>query len=407
MEHSVVRARIGLISDSGIANDPRVRRQGDALSAAGFDVVAVGQGSDVVRQPAWPIAAIGPMPELPSGLGRKLRRLADALVQRVRPRHVFDVYWRLNQRYRALYALARRQDVDLWIANDWNTLPIVLRLQRETGVPFGYDTHELAMDEYSQHLHWRLTTRPIIMGVEREGIAKAAFVSCVSEGIARRLQQAYALPAPPVLVRNTPPYQQSPLRKTGDKAGEQIRVLYHGVVSPGRALEECIASVAEWRPVFSLTIRGPADPAYLASLKRIAAEAGVADRVTFAPPVAMTELVAEARGFDVGLFAIKGHSRQNEHVLPNKFFEYAMAGLALCVSDLPEMRALIEEREMGALIAQAESKAIATAINSLNAARIDNFRANALLAARELSWEQEGQKMVSLVCDAIGSHRTQ
>ena len=57
----------------------------------------------------------------------------------------------------------------------------------------------------------------------------------------------------------------------------------------------------------------------------------------------MTALVREASAYDVGLFALPGNSRHNEFALPNKFFEYVMAGLALCVSDLPEMARLVRQ----------------------------------------------------------------
>jgi hypothetical protein len=61
----------------------------------------------------------------------------------------------------------------------------------------------------------------------------------------------------------------------------------------------------------------------------------------------MTDLVREAAAFDVGLFALPRHSNHNRYALPNKFFEYSMAGLALCVSDLPEMGALVRRDQLG------------------------------------------------------------
>jgi glycosyltransferase involved in cell wall biosynthesis len=322
--------------------------------------------------------------------------------QLVDPSHAFDVYWRLNPRHLALADEAARHDVDFWIANDWTTLPIVLDIARKGGAPFAYDTHELAIDEFAQNLKWRLSLRPAIVTIEREGIRQARFVTCVSDGIAARLQAFYRLDVRPHVIRNTPRLEAGALRPTG----EQVRVLYHGVIVPGRALEECIASVALWRPEFSLTIRGPGEPAYVDALKDLAASTGVAGRIVFAPPVPMTGLVAEARAFDVGLFAIKGHSKQNEFVLPNKFFEYAMAGLALCVSDLPEMRLLLETHRMGQLIGAVSPQAIAAAINALDRQSIDAFKANALAAARELCWERESETLITLVRGALTKSST-
>jgi glycosyltransferase involved in cell wall biosynthesis len=395
----VTPARIGLISHSEIANDPRVRRQGDALSSAGHDVVAVGLVGDASSPPRWPVLGIGrehsSMPEK-SAL-RTVRRLLDMPLQALRPAHAWSVYWRLNSDYRALSKLAIALDVDFWIANDWTVLPIVLDLARARGTPFGYDTHELSVEEYSQHLKWRLSMRPVIAQIERAGIRHAAFVSCVSVGIAEHLTRIYGLSQRPHVIRNAPPYESSPLRITSTP----IKVLYHGGVMQGRELEEIIASVRLWRPEFHLTIRGPADPAYLAHLRHLASDAGVAGRIAFAPPVPMTELVAAARDFDVGLFVIRGHSLQNEFVLPNKFFEYAMAGLALCVSDLPEMRRLIMSHSMGVLINVVKPAAIAATINGMDLAMIDAYKVSALKAARELCWEREAKILVELVGSAL------
>lgn len=391
---------IGLLCISAIADDPRVRRQGDLLKAGGHDVIAVGLPGALSPQPGWPCLCIGAARSAAPPRNH-IRRIADLALVAISRRRALDAFWRLDARFGAVCALAREQKVDLWIANDWTTLPIAMKLAREAGVPYAYDTHELAVDEYAHNLKWRLTKRPIIAGVEQFGIAAASFVTCVSLGIANRLHVLYRLPSPPIVVRNMPGFVASPPRPTG----QTIRVLYHGVVSPGRALEECIASVASWRPEFTLTIRGPGDPAYIDGLRRMVTEHQVETRVAFAPPVPMTRLVAEAQAFDVGLFALRGHSAQNEHVLPNKFFEYMMAGLALCVSDLPEMTALLTRYRLGLTIPAVTPEAIAATVNALDRASIDRFKHNALGAARKLCWEHEGRKLLDLTEQALAAGR--
>jgi hypothetical protein len=161
----------------------------------------------------------------------------------------------------------------------------------------------------------------------------------VSEGIAKRLRDLYSLPRLPAVIRNTPVFESAHFRPTA----APIRVLYHGIVTPGRGLEATIDSVAGWRPEFNLTLRGPGEAHYLDELRRRIGERGLADRIVLAPPVPMTALVREAAEFDLGFFALPKSSRHNEFALPNKFFEYVMAGLALCVSDLPEMARLIRD----------------------------------------------------------------
>lgn len=407
--------RIGIVSLSAIPDDPRVRRQGDLFTARGWEVHAFGLPGALSQAPEWPHSALasadidgqpaipgeqGNAPVATPGRGRSARRLrkylhmAQAWVDR---RRMSEAYWALDPRFAALHDLARRWSADIWLANDWNVVPIVKRIARQQGALYAYDTHELAIDEYAHRWRWRLVQRPVIAAVERMGIAGASVTSCVSQGIADRLQQVYGLPEKPLLIRNMPHYQAFPLRP----CGETIEVLYHGVVSAARGLEACIDSVALWRPEFRLTIRGPGPADYLAALRRRIEAAGLGERVVLAPPVPMTELVKAAAGFDIGLFALPGHSQQNVHVLPNKFFEYTMAGLALCVSDLPEMTALLRQHDLGRLIPEVTPQAIATAINGFDRAAIDAHKARALDAAKVLNWEAEADRFHSAIEQAV------
>src|SRR5690606_24842998 len=168
-------------------------------------------------------------------------------------------------------------------------------------------------------------------------------------------------------------------------------------------LEQMIDSVPLWRPQFSLTIRGPGDAAYLARLRCRIRALGMEDRVTLAPPVPMTARVEEASAFDVGLFVFGKESPQNEYVLPNKFFEYVMAGLALCVSDLPEMARLTRQQELGVLIDGFAPQAIAEAVNSLTPLAIDGYKTNALAAARILNWDCECRKLIG-PCEGLARY---
>ncbi len=391
---------IGILSLSMVPDDPRVRRQGDLFHGHGWRVRAFGLPGARSTPPDWSYEKLKAKEadDGPAGRNRsRALKLFYLLGVFLHPAHAIAAYWAMNRRHRALLELARDIRPDIWLANDWTTLPVAQRLATEQGVPYAYDTHELAVDEYAHRLRWRLLQRPVIAAVERVGIAGASVTSCVSQGIADRLHDIYGLPEKPLLIRNMPHYESHPHRP----CGESVEVLYHGIVNVGRGLEACIDSVALWRPEFRLTIRGPGPERYLASLASRIKALGCADRVTLAPPVRMTDLVAEAARFDVGLFALPGHSQQNIHVLPNKFFEYTMAGLALCVSDLPEMKALLQQYDLGGLITEVTPEAIAAAINAFNRASIDACKARSLEAAKTLNWEAEADRFFAAIDRAV------
>lgn len=361
--------------------------------------------------PAWPIFTgadldgvkrLSPKDDgprlLPWGFRQVVRRFKQAeylmgsQLPRVWPAYA-ERHFRKHRRDSSdFYGLGTRCRPSIWLANDWTALPIARQLAREQGGILVYDTHELAADEYAQRLRWQLLHRPVTMAVERLGLRDAALVTCVSDGIADRLQELYNLKVRPQVIRNTPVLQEMPFRATKGR----IKVLYHGIVAPGRGLEESILSVPLWREEFCLTIRGPAEESYRRKLEALIARVNVQDRVELAPPVPMVDLVLRANEHDVGLFALPDHSRHNRFALPNKFFEYTMAGLALCVSDLPEMSRLVREHDLGLLFKGMEPSAIGSAINSLDRTSIDNYKHHSLAAARRLNWQKESEKLVSL-----------
>ena len=227
------------------------------------------------------------------------------------PDRAESVYWTLNGVFGDLLALGATQQVDLWLGNDWTSLPVVARLAREQEVPYVYDTHEFAAEEFNESRRWRFVERPIRVYTEAAFIRGAAIVSTVSQGIADRLQALHELPETPMVIRSTPFYQAIEPRSPG----ERIRVLYHGAIWQHRGLEACIRSVSSWRPEFDLTIRGPVSESYRNDLEREIDAAGVRGRVHIVPPVPMVDLVREAAPFDIGLFALPGHSQHNQFAL--------------------------------------------------------------------------------------------
>jgi glycosyltransferase involved in cell wall biosynthesis len=468
--------KVCVMALSPIADDPRVRRQGDAFHDMGWEVVAVGLPGGRSPPPSWPILTRDDLPpdppaEVPAatpavpaatpavpdpyvqkslktmllksyraanrfvpvsertwaGLewvlkkiwgptedyvrigvaggraalnigGGRVRailqrslRIQSKLLSRHNPEVAEHRFWNMSSNITDVYACAKRVDAEIWLANDWLMLPIAARLAREKGGVYGYDTHEFATEEYAESLAWRLVQRPFVQAIEGHFVRGAAVVSAVSAGIAESLDRLYALPRETLVIRNMPAFEPVAFHPT---AKDRIRVLYHGIVSPNRGIEATIDSVAAWRPEFDLTIRGPGEADFLDALSDRIRQKGLGDRVQLVPPVPMTALVREAAPFDIGFFALPGHSSHNQFALPNKFFEYTMAGLALCVTNLPEMARLIRDYDLGITFAKVDPAVIAASINALQPDQIDRYKQNALTAARDLCWDRESDRLV-------------
>ncbi len=317
-------------------------------------------------------------------------RRSKAVIARIRQKPVstLDGAMRELERRKPVSALIEAGQqighADVWVANDWHALPVAFALRAQFGGLVVYDSHEYALEEYAQDLGWRWVERPIAATIERFYIGQTLMVTSVSQGIADALKRIYRLTQPVARIPNAPPYHPRNLRSTG----ETVKILYHGVVSPGRGLETMIAAAKHWKSSAQLFIRGPvASPSYKAGLELLIQQLGVSNRVTLLPPVMMIDLVEAASHFDIGVMILPGHSDHNRFALPNKIFEYMAAGLAVLVNDLPEMGAVIRSTQAGLIVGSTKPAAIAALIDQITPSNLDTMKRNALEAARYFNAE--------------------
>ena len=73
------------------------------------------------------------------------------------------------------------------------------------------------------------------------------------------------------------------------------------------------------------------------------------NKVTFHPPVSPADLPAVLNRYDVGIFSLPPQTRNHALMLPNKFFDFVQARLAIVFSPSPETSRLIERYDLGAV----------------------------------------------------------
>jgi glycosyltransferase involved in cell wall biosynthesis len=127
---------------------------------------------------------------------------------------------------------------------------------------------------------------------------------------------------------------------------------------------------------------------------RVRASAARSDSIYFHPAVAPHDVLRYAASADVGLSLIEDTCLSYRLCLPNKVFEYLMAGLPIIVSDLPEMAALVRERGIGAVARSLDPQGIGEAIARVLAMTPTARAANVRETAREFSWEAQEEELV-------------
>jgi asparagine synthase (glutamine-hydrolysing) len=398
-----------IISYTPVAKEPRVIRQAKALEEAGWQVCVFGLQGLAPCPPSWCFVGLIEK-SLPRSIkaallarGARLLRMTGAAIARfgmlssirfmgARLNHwaTFSYHRKRQTILKFLEAYPEHRP-QLVLCHDYFTAEVALEVGQRAGAPVSVDCHEYALGQYMHDERWVHWHRPVVKALQDCLYARVDGITTVCEGIAKLITSEHALKEPARVVRSVPFYSAQPFRATGDV----ITVLYHGEIFPTRMLHVAVRSLHLWRPEFRLVLRGYADKSYVELLHKIAGETGVADRLVIEAPVPFDQIVPAANRADIGYFVHLDESPQRRLALPNKFFEYVMAGLALVVSDMPEMARLVGEHEMGALVPECDEESIARTINALDRPAIDRMKRNSLKAAEELNWDHEKGNMLA------------
>jgi glycosyltransferase involved in cell wall biosynthesis len=390
---------VAMLTHSYYEEDPRVRREAEALVARGREVDVF-----ALRRPG----------DGPSGIvsGVGLRRIN---VQRHQGASLW-VYLReyLTFLFRSSWALARAHRrrgygvVQVHSLPDFlvfAALPLKLR-----GVPVILDLHE-AMPEFFRTRFPRLDNRIVhraLLLQERLSIAFADRVFAVNELMADRLLEHGVRVDKLTIVPNSPNldlfdpagHAQRTFRSDGS-----LRVVYTGALTPTYELDvavDAIARLAVDRPDLDIRLelygRGDSET----SLRAQAARRGIADRVTFHGRIPIEDVPAAVAAADLGIAPTR-LDRFTAVSLSTKVFEYGAMGKPVVASRLPLVERTFSP-ETVLTYSSGRAAELAAGIARLADDPLEREARIARTAARvrELGWAREADRYAALVDGLVG-----
>lgn len=372
-----------LVSHSYVEEDPRVRRQAEALDAAGWSVDVIG-----LRRPG----------EAPTGFlgGARLRRLDVQRHQGAGVATYLLEYASFFVRTAVRLAIDHRRRryslVQVATLPDWLVFAALpLRL---LGVPAVLDLHE-AMPEFFASRFPSLARGPahgLLELAERLSIASASQAITANEALRDRLvargiraSHLTVIPNVPSLARFDPGrHPRRPFMADGT-----LRLVYAGAVTPtydlGVAIE-ALTAIRSARPELPVTLdvygRGDA----VAPLSARAAELGFESAVRFHGRIPIDAVPAVLASADIGIAPVSA-SAFTLLSFSTKLLEYGAMGLPVVTARLP-----LAERLLGDAVAAYEPGdpgSLAAAVIGLvddpdaRLRRVDAMTQR----VRELSWE--------------------
>jgi hypothetical protein len=377
------RPSVIVISFSNLSTDPRVNRQIRFL-APGYDVIAVGLGA-----PNLPGVQFIPVAFSGKSIGGKLLSISQLLL-----RSFEGYYWRQGHIVDALTKLDGVR-ADVVIANDIDALPLALRVARGARVIF--DAHEYAPLEWEDQWLFRHFFQDYRTHLCARYIPRVHSMMTVCRSIAELYARDTGVT--PAVVTNAPDYEDLEPSPAHPASG-RIRLVHHGGVSRSRKLENMILMMDHLDDRFELDFLLPTPPeveAYVAELRTLAQ----GKRVRFLAPVPMRELSRFLSQYDIGVYILPPTNLNNRFALPNKFFEFIQARLAVAVGPSPEMARIVEEHDCGVVARDFTPAALAERLVQLDAERIAHFKRRAHEAAWELSAERNRKVVLEMVEVAV------
>jgi glycosyltransferase involved in cell wall biosynthesis len=390
-------SRIAMVVHAVYPGDPRIRRQSDALLAAGHEVdLFCLRGSGEVAE------------EIDGGL--RIVRLPVNRAFTGFAGHVAEYLafaglaaLRLTREHRRRrYRLIQVATVPDFLA--FAAVPI-----RLTGVPLLLDLHE-DMPEFFRDRFANPLLRPfmpVITGSARAAATVANEIITVHEPL-RQLSIARGVPPDKIsVVMNSADtrlfdadrHPRRPFMEDGE-----LRLIHHSNLQRIYGLDVAVQAVALIDPTvlphrLDVYGDGPFRPAVEAAI----ATTGTADRVHLNGRVPIDDLPALLAGSDIGLVPSRPEPYL-QYSLSTKLLEYAAMGVPIIATDLATFRAHFSDEAIR-YVAGADPSALAAAIQELAAdpATASRLGAEAHRQAAAYAWDLQAARYLEIVERLIGS----
>jgi hypothetical protein len=386
---SMDRKRVCILVFSDIVRDGRVLREVE-YARRHYEV-------DVIAQGHWNPPEGVRFFSLPrTTWSASLVSVALLLAGNITHRAWEKYYWQRQEYWDAL-ELLRNGRYDLIHANDLDALPVAVRAAEVSNTRVLYDAHEYSLEAGGES--WRVQLRsPFRKYLLQTYGPKISAMITVAEGIGKLYRSDFNFESK--VIMNAPYYREHEFRPVDPSC---IHLVHHGGVIPGRNIEDFISMMSRLDDRFHLHLMLiPVYKSYHATLKQLAGKTAP-DRIHFLPAVAPHQVTEVVNHFDIGIPLMRVNKISYFNALPNKFFDYIIAGLAIAVSPLPEMEQIVKEHQIGAISPDQSIDSMVKMLNSLTPDQINEFKRNSLTLAKTLNGDVEMQKLMDIYAGLLSA----
>lgn len=368
--------KVALLVFNNFTNDSRVLKEAISLSKSQYDVEVIAH-CDIDLETTEYIEGI------------KIRRVS--YLNRKKASIFRKIYAYLIYIIQAI-KLARKKDIVH--CNDLNTLPISFLIKKilNKKIKVIYDAHEYETE--MNHLSTR--SKKIMYFLEKRLIKHVDQTITVSKSIAMEYKRLYPFINTPKVVLNCPVNKSLNLKNDLFRTKFNIPrantiYLYQGSLSKGRGLENIIEAFKQMHNKLNvLVIMG------YGNLENYIKETALKyENIFFHDAVSPSVLLNYTSSADFGISTIEDTCLSYHYCLPNKMFEYIMAEIPLVVSNLPEMKKVVKESQLGTIVKENTPEGIIKAVDETAFLDIDKTKSNLLEAKKIYNWENQEKVLLN------------
>ncbi len=286
-------------------------------------------------------------------------------------------------------SIAKLDRQDLIVCNNVESLPIGLYLKRKWGCRLLADLHEYAA---AGHRHAAKRDRAIRLC--RDCFPHIDQALTVSHGLEKLYKDDFSLDCkvvPNVPYRHPGPHSPCCVDRP------PFRMVCHGICAAGRGLLELLELAALLENSWSLTLMlvPPESNRGSTTYDLIVGRAAALKNVEIRPPVPADQVVSEISKYDAGVYLMPGDSLNKIHAMPNKFYDFIQAGLAVFVGpDLLEMAEFVSSNSCG-LVCEAHSPtSMASLLASIDSERLLALKAGSRATAAQWCHEVHEDRLL-------------
>lgn len=364
---------------NGFTNDSRVLKTSCSLSSFGYDVIVAAIHYDNLKEH-----------EEVSGINVHRIVLKSKNWSKKKPIQLIK-YIEYIIRFILNY-----KNADVLHCNDLHALTIgtFCRLFNKK-LKIVYDSHEYAINDVPYESKFSIKRKYLI---ERLFIRFANKVIVVSDSIARDYARLYKIKKP-YLVFNCPNYIEQPkkniFRETFGIRDDQKIFLYQGGLGKGRGIEILLEYFEKHEKNENVLVcmgYGPLE-------NLIKSKSKISNNIFFHKAMPHDIYLNYTSSADYGIAFMEGCCLNDTYCLPNKMFEYLMAGIPVITSNLFEMKRLVEQEKIGVVASENTIEGFKNALNTALQLNYAQVQKNIFQVRKKYCWQQQEKTLNEIYHD--------